>query len=47
MGISVEIPIVAPTIKRTGSLGTPDEEKAGYSYEVTLIGRKTLIPVSI
>ena len=34
-----------PTIKRTGSLGTPDEEKAGYTYEVTLIGRKTLMDV--
>jgi hypothetical protein len=36
-----------PAIKRTGSLGTPDEEKAGYTYEVTLIGRKTLIEVNI
>lgn len=36
-----------PTIKRTRSLGTPDEEKAGYTYEVKLIGRKTLIEVNI
>lgn len=36
-----------PTIKRTGSLGTPTEEKAGYTYEVTLIGRKTLIEVNL
>lgn len=32
-----------PTIKRKGQLGTPAEEKAGYTFEVTLIGRKTLI----
>lgn len=35
-----------PTVKRTGQLGTPAEEKAGYTYEVTLIGRKTLIKLS-
>ena len=36
-----------PTIKRTGSLGTPTEEKAGYTYEVVLIGRKTMIKVAV
>ena len=36
-----------PTIKRTGSLGTPSEEKAGYTYEVVLIGRKTMIKVAV
>ena len=36
-----------PTIKSTGSLGTPSEEKSGYTYEVTLIGRKTLVPVEM
>lgn len=35
-----------PTIKRTQNLGTPGDEKAGYTYEVTLIGRKTLIQVA-
>ena len=35
-----------PTIKRTQNLGTPGDEKAGYTYEVTLIGRKTLIQVT-
>lgn len=36
-----------PTIKRTASLGTPSEEKAGYTYEVKLIGHKTLIEVNL
>ena len=36
-----------PTIRCTGSLGTPSEEKAGYTYEVTLIGRKALVPIEM
>ena len=36
-----------PVIKCTHQTGEPDGEKAGNVYEVTLIGRKTLIPVSI
>ena len=36
-----------PTVRCTGSLGIPSEEKAGYTYEVTLIGRKTLIEVNL
>lgn len=35
-----------PTVKVTHSHGTPAEEKAGYTYEVKLIGRKTLIKLS-
>ena len=36
-----------PIIKRTHQTGEADGEKAGYVYEVSLIGRKTLILVSI
>lgn len=36
-----------PTIKRTKNLGTPAEEKAGYTYEVTLIGRKAIVEVNL
>ncbi len=36
-----------PTIKRERNLGTPTDEKAVYTYEVVLIGRKTLIPVQV
>ena len=36
-----------PVIKRTHQTGEPDGEKAGNVYEVTFIGRKTLISVSI
>ncbi len=32
-----------PTIKRSRNLGTPAEEKAVYTYEVTMIGRKSII----
>ena len=35
-----------PTVKVTRSHGTPAEEKAGFTYEVKLIGRKTLAKVS-
>ncbi len=35
-----------PTIKRNHHLGTPADNKAGYTYEVKLIGRKTVIMVS-
>ena len=36
-----------PVIKCTHQTGEPDGEKAGNVYEVTLIGRKTLISVSV
>ena len=36
-----------PTVKVTHSHGTPAEEKAGFTYEVKLIGRKTLAKVSL
>ena len=36
-----------PVIKRTQHLGVPESEKAGYIYEVTLIGRKALVPVTV
>ncbi len=36
-----------PTIKRNRNLGTPADEKAVYTYEVVLIGRKTLIEVEV
>ncbi|MBR2231532.1 MAG: hypothetical protein IJ891_04115 [Prevotella sp.] len=35
------------TVKVTRSHGTPAEEKAGFTYEVKLIGRKTLAKVSL
>ncbi len=34
-----------PSIKRNKNLGTPKDEKAAYTYEVVMIGRKTLIEV--
>ena len=36
-----------PVIKCTHQTGEPDGEKAGNVYEVTLIGRKSLISVSL
>lgn len=36
-----------PTIKRTQHSGTPGEERAVYTYEISMIGRKALIPVSV
>ncbi len=36
-----------PTIKRNRNLGTPADNKAVYTYEVVLIGRKTLIETSM
>ena len=36
-----------PTIMAKRNFGTPAEEKAGFAYEVTLIGRKTLVKVYI
>lgn len=36
-----------PTVKATRSHGTPADEKAGFTYEVKMIGRKTLAPVVI
>ena len=35
-----------PVIRCTHHTGEADGEKAGYVYEVTLIGRKALIPVN-
>jgi hypothetical protein len=36
-----------PTVKVTHSHGTPAEEKAGFTYEVKLIGRKTHVVTGI
>ena len=36
-----------PIIKRTHQTGEADGEKAGYVYEVSMIGRKTLIRVNL
>lgn len=36
-----------PTIRRTQQTGTPADERAVYTYEVSLIGRKALIPVAV
>lgn len=36
-----------PTVRRSQHTGTPGEERAVYTYEVSLIGRKALIPVSV
>ena len=36
-----------PTVKVTHSHGIPADEKAGFTYEVVLIGLKTLAKVSI
>ena len=36
-----------PTVRRAFHTGAPADDKAGYTYEVTLMGRKALIPVSV
>ena len=36
-----------PTVRRSQHTGTPADERAIYTYEVSMIGRKALIPVTV